>query len=176
MKTACPTQLYNARGFTLFEIIVVVFIIGVIVTFASLSITQHSDRYVEDEAKRIHHLVRLATEEAVLSAQELSLLVNSKGYSFAQLVGPKWEPIEGDALFRKREFQENLEVKMKIYDQDVNLNDSEKPAQVYLLSSGEVTPFSLTLKGESDVEYTISGSLTGRITYEPPKTEDVYGG
>ena len=176
MKTACPISFDNTRGFTLFEIIVVVFIIGVIVTFGSLSISQHSDRYVEDEAKRIHHLMRLATEEAVLSSQELSFLINSEGYSFAQLVGPKWEPIEGDRFFRSREFPENLSVKMKVYDQEVNLNDSEKPVQIYLLSSGEVTPFQLTLKGESNAEYNVTGSLTGQIAFQQPETQDDFGG
>lgn len=111
-----------------------------------------------------------------MSAQELSFLVNSKGYSFARLEGPKWEPIEGDAFFRKREFPENLHVKMQVYDEDVNLNDTEKPVQVYILSSGEVTPFTLTLSGESNVAYTVSGSLTGQITYQQPETKDEFGG
>ncbi|KPJ91986.1 MAG: hypothetical protein AMJ55_10495 [Gammaproteobacteria bacterium SG8_15] len=176
MKTANPFLHVRSRGFTLFEIIVVVFIIGVIVTFGSLSISQHSDRYVEDEARRIHHLIRLATEEAVLGAQELSFLINKKGYSFAQLAGAKWEPIEGDSFFRNREFPENLEVKMLVYEQEVNLNDPEKPVQIYILSSGEVTPFTLTLSGESDVKYTVSGSLTGQITYQQPETKDEFGG
>jgi len=176
MNTANSFSPVHSRGFTLFEIIVVVFIIGVIVTFASLSISQHSDRYVEDEAKRIHHLIRLAAEESVLSSQELSFLINSKGYSFAQLAGAKWEPIEGDSLFRKREFPENLKVKMLVYDQEANLNDPEKPVQIYILSSGEVTPFKLMLTGESNVEYTVSGSLTGQITYQQPETKDELGG
>lgn len=176
MKTACPISLNRTRGFTLFEIIVVVFIIGVIVTFGSLSISQHSERYVEDEAKRIHHLVRLATEEAVLTAQEMSLLVNNEGYSFALLAGPKWEPIEDDKFFRSREFPENLSIKMLVYDQEVNLNDSEKPVQIYLLSSGEVTPFKIILKGESDAEYTVTGSLTGEIAFQQPETQDEFGG
>jgi general secretion pathway protein H len=172
MKTAIPILPGRSSGFTLFEILVVVFIIGVIVTFGSLSISQHSDRYVEDEARRMHHLIRLATEEAVMSAQELSFLVNSKGYSFARLEGPKWEPIEGDTFFRKREFPENLTIKMQVYDEDVNLNDTEKPVQIYILSSGEVTPFTLTLSGESNVAYTVSGSLTGQIIYQQPETKD----
>ena len=176
MKTPRSILIDKTRGFTLFEIIVVVFIIGLIVTFGSLSISQHSDRYVEDEAKRIHHLVRLATEEAVLGAQEYSLLVNYEGYSFAQLVGPKWEPIEGDSFFRSREFPDNLSVKMFVYEQEVNLNDSEKPVQIYLLSSGEVTPFKLILKGESEAEYVVTGSLTGQIAFQPPEREDEFGG
>lgn len=176
MKTANVILPVRSHGFTLFEILVVVFIIGVIVTFSGLSISQHSDRYVEDEAKRIHHLIRLATEEAVLTGQELSFVINSKSYSFAQLEGPKWEPIQGEPLFRQREFPENLHVKMLVYEQEVNLNDSEKPVQIYLLSSGEVTPFTLILNGENDVEYTISGSLTGEITYQQPQTKDEFGG
>ncbi|HEY5604682.1 MAG TPA: type II secretion system minor pseudopilin GspH [Gammaproteobacteria bacterium] len=176
MKTATLFLPGRSRGFTLFEILVVVFVIGVIVTFGSLSISQHSDRYVEDEARRIHHLIRLATEEAVLSAQELSFLITNKGYSFAQLEGPKWEPIVDDRFFRQREFPENLKVKMKVYDEDVSLTNPEKPVQIYLLSSGEVTPFTLVLSGESSVEYTITGNLTGQITYQQPEAKDAFGG
>lgn len=163
----------NSRGFTLFEIIVVVFIIGVMVTMATLSISQHGDRYVEDEAKRIHHLMRLASEEAVMQGQELSLLLTTTGYSFAKLNGPKWEPIEDDRLFRRREFPPMLDVKLSIYEDEVNLTNQDKPAQVYLLSSGEVTPFKLTLRdANSEAKYTVAGTLTGEIDYKPPGSQD----
>lgn len=166
----------RSSGFTLFEIIVVVFIIGVIVTFATLSVSQHSDRYIEDEAKRIHHLLRLASEEAVLRGQELSLLLTRTGYSFAALSGPSWEPITDDRFFRAREFPETINVHLSIYDEDVDLTNREKPAQIYLLSSGEVTPFTLTLSGESNVKYRITGSLTGQIVYQQPETQDNLNG
>ena len=173
----CSTKFPGkSRGFTLFEIIVVVFIIGVIVTFATLSISQHSDRYVEDEAKRIHHLLRLASEEAVLRGQELSLMLTRTGYSFAALSGPKWEPLTDDRFFRAREFPETVDVKLSIYDDEVDLSNREKPAQIYLLSSGEVTPFTLTLSGESNVKYRITGSLTGEIIYQQPETQDEFNG
>ena len=120
---ALPQKINKANGFTLFEIIIVVFIIGVIVTFASLSIGQHGDRYVEDEAKRLHHLLRLATEEAILRSQELSLLLTSTGYKFASLQGPKWEPITDDPFFREREFSEVVTVKLIIDEQEVSLGN-----------------------------------------------------
>lgn len=172
-----PMCVTRSRGFTLFEIIVVVFIIGVIVTFASLSISQHSDRYLEDEAKRLHHLIRLATEEAVYRGQELSLLVTPHGYSFAMLQGPKWEPIEDDPFFHSREFPETMEVKLIVDEQEVDLTDREKPAQIYLLSSGELTPpFTLVLKGESDADYRIIGRFTGQVIYQQPEAGDDFTG
>ena len=165
-----PDKISTSNGFTLFEIIVVVFIIGIIVSFASLSVGQHGDRYVEDEAKRLHHLIRLATEEAVLRSQELSLILSSSGYNFATLQGPKWEPIVDDPFFREREFSEIVTVKLVVDELEVNLSDSEKPAQIYLLSSGELTPpFTLTLKGESEVVYRITGNFTGQVEYQPPE-------
>lgn len=169
MKTL-PQKITKSNGFTLFEIIVVVFIIGVIVTFASLSIGQHSDRYVEDEAKRLHHLLRLAAEEAILRSQELSLLLTSTGYKFALLQGPKWEPVTDDPFFREREFSQVVTVKLIVDEEEVSLGNSEQPAKIYLLSSGELTPsFTLILKGENDVEYKINGEITGQLTYQPPE-------
>jgi len=163
-------KIIKSYGFTLLEIIVVVFIIGVIVTFASLSIGQHSDRYVEDEAKRLHHLLRLASEEAVLRSEEISLLLTHTGYKFATLRGPTWEPIVDDPFFRAREFSEVVTVKLTVDEQDVNLGNSEQPAQIFLLSSGEITPsFTLTLKGENDVSYRIDGEITGEVRYQQPQ-------
>ena len=165
-----PNRIGKASGFTLFEVMVVVFIIGVIVTFASLSIGQHGDRYVEDEAKRLHHLLRLATEEAVFRSQEISLMLTSSGYHFASLQGAKWEPIAGDPFFREREFAEVVSVKLLIDEEEANLSNSEKPAQIYLLSSGELTPaFTLELKGENDVRYRINGKITGEVIYLQPE-------
>ena len=160
----------KSNGFTLFEIIIVVFIIGVIVTFAGLSIGQHSDRYVEDEAKRLHHLLRLATEEAILSSQELSLLLTSTGYKFAMLQGSKWEPIMDDPFFREREFAQVVTVKLLVDDQEVNLGNSDQPGKIFLLSSGEITPsFTLILQGENDVQYKINGEITGQLNYLSPE-------
>jgi general secretion pathway protein H len=144
----------------------------VIVTFASLSVDQQSDRYVEDEARRLHHLLRLASEEAVLTSQELSLMVSKTGYAFAALNGPKWEPIADDAMFRSREFEPGLHVELSIYDREVDFEASDKPSQIYLLSSGELTPFKMSFVNDNEEAYTIQGSLTGQLTFLRPGDSD----
>ncbi len=55
------------RGFTLLEVTVVVFIVGVLVTLAVLSVSGRvrSDQ-VELEARRIGELIRLAGERAII--------------------------------------------------------------------------------------------------------------
>jgi len=167
----------NSLGFTLIEITVVVFIISIIVTFATLSVSQRSDRYIEDEAKRLQQLIRLATEEAVYRGREMSLFITTTGYSFAALDGPKWTPITDDKLFRQREFPDTISIKMLVDDQEVDLNNKDKPAQIFLLSSGEVTPpFILELSGESELGYRVVGSYTGEITYQQPQTNNSVGG
>ena len=165
------------KGFTLIEVVIVVFIIGIVITFATLSVSQNSDRYIEDEAKRLQQLIRLATEEAVYRGNEMSIFITSKGYNFAKLNGPKWETISDDKLFREREFPDAITIKLIVDEQEVDLGNKDKPAQIFLLSSGEVMPaFTIVLSGESDLEYRITGSNTGEITYQQPHSNVAFGG
>jgi len=167
----------TVKGFTLIEVVIVVFIIGIVITFATLSVSQNSDRYIEDEAKRLQQLIRLATEEAVYRGSEMSIFITSKGYNFARLNGPKWEAIANDKLFRQREFPEAVSIKLIVDEQEVDLEKKDKPAQIFLLSSGEVMPaFTIVLSGESELEYKITGSNTGEITYQQPHSTDAFGG
>ena len=163
-----PTRQKNTGGFTLVELMAVIFIIGIIVSFAGLSINQHSDHHIEDEARRIHHLLRMASEEAVLQGQELSFVVTSSGYEFAVLEGDKWEPIAGDKLFRGRDFPEEVRVDLSVYGQEVQFDDQKKAIQIYLLSSGEVTPFRLAFKTDAGEVYAVEGELTGAIDFFGP--------
>ena len=163
----------RTRGFTLMELIVVVFIIGISLSFVTISLNQHSDRQVEDAVKRLHQLLRLAAEEAVMQSQEYSLMVTKTGYSFAALsLGGKWENVSDDAMLRQREFPENVRVELRIDQQQVGFEDSETPGQIYILSSGELTPFQLLVKTEDEIAYGIEGNIIGQITYLPPGDND----
>ena len=154
----------SCRGFTLLELLVVILIIGIIISFASLSVGQQASRALQDEAKRMHSLLRLASEESVLQGRELAMQFSPEGYQFMTLDGADWIAVEEDRLFREREFPPNLELALVVEGVETDLHDRENPPRIFVLSSGEMTPFVLnigTLDGEA---YTLQGDLTGKLT------------
>ncbi len=151
------------RGFTLLELLVVILIIGIVISFASLSVGQHASRALQDEAERIHSLLRLAAEESVLQGRELAMQFGPGGYLFVTLDGADWVPVEEDRLFREREFPPGLSLDLSLEGVEVDLLDSENPPRIFVLSSAEMTPFELTLGNDEGEAYTLRGDLTGRL-------------
>jgi len=99
-------------GFTLLELLAVIVIIGIIISFASLSIGQNSSRIVQDEAERLHGLIQLAGEEAVLQGRELALEFDHDRYRFLELGKEDWQPVEEDDLLRERPLPEAVELEL----------------------------------------------------------------
>jgi general secretion pathway protein H len=163
-----PNRVACHKGFTLLEVMTVVFIIGVILTFASLSIEQNEDHRVRDEAERIQHLLQLVSEEAVLQGRELALQLNRQGYQFVSLEGDKWQPVADDKLLRQREFPELFTLELSLWGKPMNLEDKDKPARILLLSSGEITPFQLLFKMDNGETYQLQGNLTGKLALYAP--------
>lgn len=173
IKQRCPRPLSSTgelcvrrdRGFTLLELLAVLLIIGVIVSFAGLSVGQHSSRTLQDEAERIHSLLRLAAEESVLQGRDLALEFSRKDYHFMVSDGQQWQPVEDDKLMRAREFPPSLEIELQVEGVKADFVDKEKPPRIYILSSSEMTPFVLTLRmADVDEAYKIEGSLNGKLT------------
>jgi len=152
------------RGFTLLELLVVILIIGIIISFASLSVGQHASRTLQDEARRIHSLLRLAADESVLQGRELAMQFSSGGYLFMTLDGDDWAPVEEDRLFREREFPPGLSLDLTLEGVEVDLLDAENPPRIFILSSAEMTPFELTLGNDEGEAYTLQGDFTGKLT------------
>lgn len=161
---------HNQSGFTLIEIITVVFIIGVIISFASLSVSTNEDQRVHQEAERIQRLLTLAGEEAVLHGRELAMQVSQKGYLFVELdaASGKWVPITDDKLFRQREFPDLFKIELKMWGKMMNLEEADKFQNIKTLSSGEMDPFTLWLRMDSGEAYAIKGDLVGQTSVYPP--------
>jgi len=172
--TMIKTVHRNQTGFTLFELLVVVFIIGIVISFATLSVGEPGKDKVEEEIKRIQQLIILAGEEAIFNARELALEINKESYQFVRLIdGKQWQPITDDKkVFRQREFPEDSEIEVLIDDFEVILDDPDKPVRIFILSSGDVRPFVFKIKHrDADDFYTLESDGFNKLTLLKPGQE-----
>jgi general secretion pathway protein H len=161
------------RGFTLLEFLVVVVIVGILVTTALLSIGSRSlDDRLDSEARRLHELLLLAADEAVLQGVELGFVQTPEGYAFLVLRDGKWLPLEDAGSLRSRPLAEPLFLELQVDGRRVaplRLDDERqvlKP-QVVLLSSGDATEFTLDLRAPQFAPfYRLQGDVLGQLKLE----------
>ena len=162
------------RGFSLLELLVVIVIIAILFTFTTLAIRGTSpEELIQTEAQRLDRLIQLALEEAILRGTEYGLEFKPDSYRFLLFIENTWQPLEDDKLLRQRQLPENMEFELEIEQIDVLVEkqsddseseDEDRPdPQVFILSSGEITPeFSvrLVMPGVA-TSYIVSGTING---------------
>lgn len=178
------------HGFTLLELLVVVVIVAILFTYTTLAIRSSSpEDLIQQEAQRLQRLVQLALEEAILRGEEYGLEVKLDGYRFLRFRQNQWQPLEQDRLLRPRELPYEMELEMRLEDTDIVIDTSDdslsqqmlnldteqgekkKPRtrpQIYLLSSGEITPefeIRLYILGVA-ASYFVRGKFDGEVTME----------
>jgi general secretion pathway protein H len=164
------------QGFTLLELLVVMFIVGIIAAMATLSVgVATSDKGIEKELERIEDLLALASDEAVLEGREYGLTFYAREYQFSAYdpAADRWTPLEpGSEPLSPRRFPEDAVVDLEIEDRLLKLREERPPPppdataekrsvprrtddrgreqdeepQVLILSSGDITPFELRLR------------------------------
>ncbi len=173
------SQTAGNSGFTLIEIMVVVVIIGTIVSFAVLGLTMGRDDTVEREARRLHQVLELVSEAALLEAREFGLILEPDGYRFTELDGDDWHGIsESERRYLNPhtlpdQVRLDAEVDGLPGDREPGASEDDRPG-IMLLSSGEITPFRLRLSDRdpgSDERYIVRGDLTGRLQLELPEED-----
>lgn len=167
------------RGFTLLEVLVVIVIVAVIVSLAVISIGDNAARRLDEEARRVRALLRLAADEAVLQGREIGVVVNDDGYSFLVYDDRlrQWARLDSDRIFRTRKLPEGIRLQLFLDDQALVLPTAgeddageageavvTRPPQLLLLSSGEITPFELEIRlDEARAAVVLRGTANGTI-------------
>ena len=183
----------SSSGFTLLEIVVVILIIGVMVTFASLSI---GNRALEDtldaEARRTQAVIQLAEEEAESKGLEIGLRFTREGYQLVTVNSKKkWADYEETGPLRRRTLHEAVEMAVtvegrrielpeaapdakgnakegeedeRLFNRDSKKGKGKSEPQVLLLSSGEITPFVIALSAPGlKMHFEVAGDEFGTI-------------
>ena len=171
------------RGFTLIELLVVIVILGISVAavLPSIGLLQ-DDRELEREARRLAALIELAAEEAAMQSRDYGLRFGLHGYRFYEQ-DPQtgaWVELSGDEILRERTVTEDLRFSLNLESRDIRLfeaiegdrqrrdpDDGPDPGptpHVLLLSSGDTTPFELTLSRDfDDARAELTGDFLGRV-------------
>lgn len=90
-----PTRHSPARnGFSLVEMMVVLFVMGLLATAAVLAMPG-DDRKLRDEAERFAARTLAARDEAIVGARPVSLVVNEGGYYFERRIEGQWQALPG---------------------------------------------------------------------------------
>ncbi|MFT7053303.1 MAG: general secretion pathway protein H [Psychromonas sp.] len=189
-------QLKNLRqpGFTLLEVMLVVLLIGMASLAVVMTLPNNliSNNNVSWQAQRFATLLQFAEDEALISGNELALVIEKNSYQFAVYDYPRqrWLAARVVEIAEKVELPESIDLAYNLSDsvwgeinssdqdsfieeaEDVDIEGDDKlqslKPQVYVMSSGEVSPFSLVFSEvDNDPEkqsITVSVSMNGAIS------------
>lgn len=172
---AMTSSLRSARGFTMIELMVVILLVGLLVSFAVLSVGGPSARDIQhEEARRILARMDLAREEAVMQARSLGVRFERDGYLFYGIGEGQWRMLDQGGLLDPHELPEAVAIDVEIDGLEVELfGDDETAAeengddedddgeavrpQIFFLAGGEIVPdFTIRILSEdTDTEYRI---------------------
>ena len=174
------------------EILVVVFIAGVLLSVAVLSIgALGDDRDVEREARRMQSLIQLAGDEAELQGRDFGIEFVRQGYRFVEYdpLFEQWSEIIGDEVLRPRSLPDGYEMALFVEDRQVKLNDEAATVEYdeeetntqleryaphgLILSSGDISPLDVDIVRLTDgTTVRLSIDLNGNVELNPEDDGD----
>ncbi|HEY0233328.1 MAG TPA: type II secretion system minor pseudopilin GspH [Dokdonella sp.] len=164
--TALPIRSANRAqsGFTLIELLVVVVIVGVLAVALTLAVGSNGERQLVNESDRFQALVAQLCNQAELGGREYGVVVAADGYAFRRLDGTEWHEATTGEL-RARHWTSGLRLELAREGRPVALaTPKHDTPQLVCFSSGELTPFALTLAlGDPPLRYRVTGTDDGTL-------------
>ena len=192
------TRRLRQHGFTLIEILAVLIIIGVVTALAVISIRSLGGRSDQGQAAtRLAGLIELASENARMENRQYGLVVKSTHYQFVRFGSNQWIPVADDPVLKGRDLPDGMTMSVSVQNpvklphpttagsaasaaaaasagpgsgMDNTRQDEQNPLQpqIAILSTGEMTPFTLRLTMPDHTTYVLRGDGNGQVHIEPP--------
>jgi len=161
-----PSYTLVARGYTLVEILVVLFIISIVTSVGLLSIRHNENKQMETFANELTQIMTLAEEQAMLQSVVLGLAVDQHSVQFIKLTTnladkkTRWIPLD-DTVLRQQTIPHPVHLEIKVPNQQT---DAAAYPQIIISTNGDVTPFTIYIgkQGEKP-RYAISGDANGNV-------------
>ncbi len=173
----------RAAGFTLIELMVVALIIGITLTFVVVGFDRDVDDEVQTEAQRLAALVTLAAQESVLHSKEHALEFGHDSYKFLILNDDtgQWQAPDDDDMLRERKMPKGIYLELYLEGHEFAFEEEAEAAangdgetesvasgpRVYMLSSGEMSPFEAELRhDDGEARFVVKAGITGKVEIE----------
>ena len=166
-------------------------IAAMMISVATIALNDNERAELKTKSRQLYGLLQVAQEESIIRGIELGVRIDSDGYSFMIYNGGKWQPLEDHRLLKAIELEEPIRIAVNLEGQDALLEneqpeDEETPSrdggsgdsseqedrksksktpQIYMLSSGEMNEFVVTVGLDRDepLFYRIRGNYVGDI-------------
>jgi general secretion pathway protein H len=200
----------KVKGFTLLEVLVVIALIGLIVSVVQFNFSgKKPEDTLKESSYKFAELFESAANYGLLNNIELGLYINKNSYQFLGYDGVKWSEILQQDWLAAQELPEGVTFKLSLNDLPIEEpllfdsavfktkeeeflsfdtikeeNAKKEPLifpQVYILSGGDITPFSLTFQFTdavshyddlSELAYRVTGIYSTPLTVEGPVLDD----
>ena len=159
---------HHCDGYTLIEILIVLFIISIVTSLALLNISHNENKHLESFTGELTQMLTLAQEQAMLQPEVLGFLLKDRDFQFASLQSKgseqqtSWMPLEGSQL-GLHHLPNDIQLRIEMGD-GVSATSQQNP-KIIISTNGEVTPFAIYVSkiGEKP-RYVITGTADGNIT------------
>ena len=157
-----------SRGFTLIEILVVLFIISIMTGIAVVnmpSFLQTGD--FDTETDRLKVVLEMLREEALVQANEYGFRPERNRYQFYMYndLQQSWEQLQ-EKPFKEHGLPPDFQIEVHVEGHELQFGEDEAPP-ILILSSGEITPFELQFESrlEADQQRTLESDGYGALAW-----------
>jgi general secretion pathway protein H len=178
-------------GFSLIEVLVVLFIIGLVVGMVGLRVNIGSDSSAETLNQQVEEFLQkaqFAEDQAVLTGQPYGLVIEPPNldrtwtFRWQRYLRGQWDDAED--VLSAQTFAEDVELAAEVEGNAVDFEifesteDKQRLPTIIFFPAGEVTPFTMTLYNRSliDESAMITSEITGIVELldEEKNYEELY--